>query len=121
MSESVAYDIDGDVMMYNTYTIIEVKDTDIDKKENNSYKKKYIPLVLKRRVWNEWIGNKIGTYKCLCCKLTDITQLSFHCGHVIAEKNGGTLTVDNLRPICQSCNSSMGTNNMIEFIKKYKL
>lgn len=47
--------------------------------------------------------------------------MSFHCGHVISEKNNGEITVDNLRPICQNCNSSMGTTDMDEFISKYKL
>jgi len=47
--------------------------------------------------------------------------MNFHCGHVVSEINGGELEPENLKPICQSCNSSMGTTNMNEFIKKYKL
>jgi len=84
-------------------------------------KKKLIPLTLKRKVWEQQIGEDIGKTKCLCCRLTDITQLSFHCGHIISEANGGEIKLDNLRPICQSCNSSMGTVNMDEFISKYGL
>jgi len=82
-------------------------------------KKKTIPVALKRKVWNKWVGEDTGKAKCMCCHLTDITQLSFHCGHIIAEAMGGELKVDNLKPICQSCNSSMGTTNMNEFIQKY--
>ncbi len=84
-------------------------------------RKKNIPVALKRKVWSKWIGENIGKTKCPCCKLTDITQLNFSCGHIDAEANGGSLTVENLRPICTSCNSSMGTQNMNEFIKKYGL
>ena len=47
--------------------------------------------------------------------------MSFHCGHVIAEKNGGSIEITNLRPICQICNSSMGTTNMDVFVKSYKI
>jgi chromosome segregation ATPase len=83
-------------------------------------KKKAIPKTLKNKVWNKYIGIEIGQTKCLCCKLTDISQLNFHCGHVISEKYGGELTMENLKPICGSCNSSMGTMNMDEFILKYK-
>jgi hypothetical protein len=83
-------------------------------------KKQTIPKPLKKLVWNKWIGEEIGKYKCLCCKLTDITQLSFHCGHIIAESKGGKLHVDNLKPICNCCNSSMGTQDMNEYIKKYE-
>lgn len=82
-------------------------------------KKKSIPIALKRKIWAKWIGEDVGKTKCICCKLTDITQLNFSCGHVISEFNGGELKVDNLKPICSSCNSSMGTTNMDEYMNKY--
>ena len=34
-----------------------------------------------------------------------------------AEHEGGTLEIKNLRPICKSCNSSMGTTNMFTYVK----
>ena len=43
--------------------------------------------------------------------------MSFNCGHIIAEVNGGETNVSNLRPICQNCNSSMGITNMDDFMK----
>jgi len=82
--------------------------------------KKTISATLKRLVWNTNIGEEIGKTKCLCCKSTDITQMSFHCGHVVAEINGGELIVSNLKPICQNCNSSMGTKNMNDFMETFK-
>ena len=82
--------------------------------------KKRVSATLKRLVWNTHIGEEIGKAKCLCCKSTDITQMSFHCGHVIAEANGGELIVSNLRPICQNCNSSMGTKNKNDFMESFK-
>lgn len=84
-------------------------------------KKKSLPLVLKRNVWNKHIGEAIGKTLCLCCKLTEITQLNFSCGHIISEFNDGKLKLDNLKPICVSCNSSIGTKNMDDFIKEYGL
>lgn len=93
----------------------------VDVNDNKPYKKKYIPAAVKRLVWNMYIGEMIGKAKCVCCKITDITQLSFHAGHVIAEVNGGTTDIPNLRPNCQNCNSSMGKRNIIEFIQTYKL
>ena len=120
MSYKELYDLDGDVIMHPEIIIIE--DTNpVIKKITIPYKKKTIPLPLKHKVWHQWIGKHIGTSMCLCCKLKEISQMSFHAGHIIAEKNGGKLTVDNLKPICQSCNSSMKTQNMNEFIKKYDL
>lgn len=65
--------------------------------------------------WNTYIGEEIGKAQCVCCKTNFITQHNFHCGHVIAEANGGNLHVSNLRPICAVCNNSMGTTNMKEY------
>ena len=79
-------------------------------------KKKAIPSTIKKLVWNTNIGEDIGKAKCVCCKSTDITQMSFNCGHVISEHNGGETKVSNLKPICQNCNSSMGTKNMNDFM-----
>ena len=75
---------------------------------------------MKRLVWNINIGEEIGKEKCVCCKSTDITQISFHCGHIISEKNGGETIVSNLKPICQNCNSSMATKNMNDFMDTLK-
>ena len=83
-------------------------------------KKKAIPAAIKKLVWNTHIGEEVGKTKCLCCKTTDITQMSFNCGHIIAEANGGEVIVSNLKPICQNCNSSMGTQNMNDFMKGFK-
>jgi hypothetical protein len=79
-------------------------------------KKKAIPSAIKKLVWNTHIGKA----KCLCCKTTAITQMSFNCGHIIAEANGCEIIVSNLKPICQNCNSSMGTKNMDDFMKGFK-
>ena len=83
-------------------------------------KKKAIPAAIKKLVWNTYIGEDVGKAKCLCCKTTDITQMSFNCGHIIADANGGEVIVSNLKPICQNCNSSMGTKNMDDFMKGFK-
>jgi hypothetical protein len=82
-------------------------------------KKTRIPATVKRLVWNKHIGEETGKSKCLCCKVTDITQMSFNCGHIVSENNGGDVKVDNLLPVCQNCNSSMGTMNMDEFKEKH--
>ena len=79
------------------------------------YKKKYISSTLKRLIWNKWIGEEVGKAKCCCCNTTDIVQMSFHAGHIIAEINGGKTSITNLMPICQNCNSSMGRMNLYDF------
>lgn len=84
-------------------------------------KKQTIPKKIKTLVWNHYIGEDVGSTQCMCCKCTKITQMEFQCGHVVSEANGGEITIENLRPICGSCNTSMKTTNMDDFIAKHKL
>ena len=78
-------------------------------------RKKGVPKILKDLTWSKWIGDDIAKTKCLCCGVNEIKMNSFHCGHVIAEAFGGPTTVDNLRPVCATCNLSMRTQNMEKF------
>ena len=78
-------------------------------------RKKPIPKSVKNAVWIMHVGESVATSTCFCCKVKTISQMTFHCGHVVAEANGGAVHVDNLRPICASCNGSMGTTNMDDF------
>lgn len=81
-------------------------------------KKKSIPKVVKDLAWNKWVGEDVARTKCMCCGVNEIKMSSFHCGHVLAEANGGSMTVDNLRPICAACNLSMKTENLDDFKKR---
>ena len=78
-------------------------------------KKMRIPKVLKDHTWDEWVGDTIAKTKCMCCGINDIKMNDFHCSHVVAEANGGSTSVENLRPVCAPCNLSMGTKNMDDF------
>ena len=63
------------------------KEHKYDKIEENkkSVKKQPISATIKKLVWNMHIGEEIGKAKCVCCKSSYISQMSFHCGHIIAE------------------------------------
>jgi len=78
-------------------------------------KKKSISKALKIQVWNKAFTENVGKSFCKCCEITEITQLKFHCGHIIAEAMGGPTTLNNLTPICKSCNKSMRTKNLYDF------
>jgi hypothetical protein len=85
--------------------------------KKKSTKRKTIPKALRNKVWTEYNGE---TYKgqCFCCS-REIDNQNFECGHVDSVDKGGLNTLDNLRPICKSCNTSMKTENMFEFMDKY--
>lgn len=88
----------------------------IEKTENVSPNKtkKSIPKPLRKAVWDKYIGIEAGIGECYTCKST-IDKMDFECGHVIAESNGGTTNLQNLRPVCGMCNKSMRTKNLLEF------
>jgi hypothetical protein len=83
------------------------------------YRRTNIPAAVRRTVWNTYIGEEIGSTECYVGCKTKITQMTFECGHVEAESKGGLTIVENLRPICSSCNRSMGTRNMQDFMKTF--
>lgn len=83
------------------------------------YKKTSIPQSLRKAVWNTYIGREIGETKCPVCKNSIISPFEFHCGHIVAEIKGGKTCLENLRPICKSCNSSMKTFNLETYQKQF--
>jgi hypothetical protein len=85
-------------------------------KKLTPFKKQKISNIFKRQCWNYWIGEHIGKIICPCCKLTEISQLNFSCGHIIPESKGGKLIVENVRPICSNCNSSVYVDNLTDYI-----
>ena len=89
------------------------------KKNASETTKCHIPKKVRTDVWNTFIGPNIPIHKCLCCLKTTICMTDFQVGHVMSEHDGGSLNIDNLRPICASCNISMGTINMKDYVVKF--
>lgn len=92
----------------------------MNKTIKKDYTKKKIPQALRNSVWITYMG-EIYMGKCYCCGVENISHANFACGHVISEKNGGKTILDNLRPVCVSCNSSMCITNMNDFKKTFGL
>jgi hypothetical protein len=77
-----------------------------------------IPKKIRSEIWDKYCGKSI-LGACYCCKKELNAFDDWHAGHIISRANGGGDTSDNLRPICGSCNLSMGTQNMDEFKARY--
>lgn len=67
---------------------------------------------MRMEVWHNTFGIDTGSAKCPYCKINSINSFNFECGHITAKAKGGKLIVENLKPICSTCNKSMGTNVM---------
>jgi len=75
-----------------------------------------LSLAARMTVWNTWQagGAEAGSGPCHVCGRA-ILQQDFECGHVVSVAHGGTNSIDNLRPLCRTCNRSMGTMCLDDF------
>jgi 5-methylcytosine-specific restriction endonuclease McrA len=76
------------------------------------YDDRQIPKALRKRVWAKCVNGL-----CFCCEDEEIDEDCFEAGHIVARALGGQISIDNLIPICFSCNRAMGTRNFYEYKK----
>jgi hypothetical protein len=87
---------------------------------NYRKQKKSIAPYLKKQVWRKYYGEELEAE----CPIFDCNNImnktkknGMQCGHIISEKNGGKVSIDNLRPICATCNCRMGDINWFDYSK----
>ena len=76
--------------------------------------RKAIPKKVRGEAWKNQFGDSTSG-SCYCCKKALDIFDDWHAGHIVSHSVGGADTADNLRPVCGSCNLSMGTENMDAF------
>ena len=84
---------------------------------NKKLVKKSIPKIKRDKCWD--INCQKLTIQCPIPACSNILykcdNKSWQAGHIIAERNGGSNDISNLRPICPSCNLSMGSHNWNDY------
>ena len=95
---------------------ILLKDIPKEKSKDTFYHhtKETIPKRIRELVWTTNNG-EVFTHKCYVswCD-NDINVFNFQVGHDIPESKGGTIDIDNLKPICSNCNLSMSNKYTIK-------
>ena len=109
------------------HRIIEHLDKNIEYTDMPHYlisaKSRKIKKKVIHQVWDKWnsfekIKARNGEYStCFVC-WKQLEQENFQCGHIIPFFYGGDNVVDNLEPICSSCNSDMGIENLNTYKKR---
>ncbi len=78
------------------------------KAETPKKRKAKIPAAVQEAIWITKMG-RVFEGKCLTTWCPNIiTVFDFHAGHDIPESKGGSISPENLYPICARCNLSMG-------------
>ena len=84
-----------------------------DKKER---KRTIYTQTQRKQTWMRRFGNVMEA-KCFLCEVTVIDFTTFQMGHDIAFAKNGSDELDNIEPICSTCNRSMKTMTFAEFKK----
>lgn len=77
------------------------------KRQNRRAREKNAVGRITEKEWKS-VLDKYGR-RCLCCRRDDVT---ISMDHVVPLAVGGTNTVDNVQPLCRSCNSKKGTKTI---------
>ena len=72
----------------------------------------------RRKVWEKRNSKTSLNGKCFVCG-KHIDYDDFECGHIVAAFWGGDVSLNNLEPICGSCNRDMGIENLNEYKRKF--
>ena len=98
-------------LMNNNFIEYLTSDNVIPHHEPFKSKKKKITPKLRILVWKKEFGDE-NMGKCPLCNVIINNDINgFHCSHIISEFNGGETILENLRPLCSTCNIKMGKNN----------
>lgn len=72
-----------------------------------------LPRRLKKQVWRKRNGEALAGHCYVCADPLEFD--TFECGHVCAVVRGGRAVLENLEPICRTCNGDMGTDDLEEY------
>lgn len=107
----------SDEYKYRWVTDIIRMETNIDyeHKKKTRAKRTSVYKNVKSDSWDKYTNKQFAVH-CICCNYNQITVHNFHAGHIISHANGGSSSIDNIMPLCSSCNLSMSSKNMEDFI-----
>lgn len=93
------------------------------KNKDHAESKSTTPKTIRVEVFNKEYGTDVRSGKCPVCKTADIDGMSsnWDVGHIISVKNGGLNKVENLKPICKSCNTNMSSKNWFDYLDEKNL
>lgn len=101
------------LLKYITDNVTQAHNAEAQKRRHRA------PLPLREKCWIRWFGPLLNGQCYVCGK--DIRILQFHCGHIVAHADYGLTEESNLVPMCGSCNCSIGSADVYEFMSTHRL
>lgn len=92
----------------------------IDENRENKKRKTY-SITDAGIVWRNIYGSSFDGVDCKICENKKISfdkRKEWHMAHIVPFSKDGSNELDNLRPICATCNLSMRNNNLVDYCKK---
>lgn len=87
--------------------------SDIDMSAFTATRRK-IPHAIRQQVWKKVNLSTVEDGRCFVCD-TELCFTDMECGHIFAHALGGDDTLNNLMPVCKTCNRDMGIMNMYDY------
>jgi 5-methylcytosine-specific restriction endonuclease McrA len=73
-----------------------------------------IPFMIRQQTWKKVNDVTHANGHCFVCE-ADISFHDMECGHIVAHALGGGDTLENLMPVCKTCNRDMAIMNMYDY------
>ena len=116
-SEIICIENKSCMFMKNNNFFVWLSDPSVE--PYHDYKKRIsIPKELQEKIWqNEFEAHTSGKCPIFSCQniLSKNISNSWQCGHIISHNNGGSTTINNLRPLCTPCNRSMSDTDWDDY------
>jgi 5-methylcytosine-specific restriction endonuclease McrA len=101
-----------DLVLYHLQENVPWTDIDFEQFFQGNRQRAAIPAPVRRRVWAKHNTQDPGT--CYVCD-APLEFANMECGHDIPHCLGGPTTLENLWPICRSCNRDMGVMRLSDY------
>jgi hypothetical protein len=88
-------------------------------RKNCKHKRKNFTIIQKEAVWRELFGQSPFGTCCIC--QNELRDNNFVMGHIRSLQNNGSNELNNIVPMCAKCNSSLGKNNLIDYVIKNEI
>ena len=96
------------------------EDTSNTKTPNNviipNRKRETVTSDIRERLWDELYPSSCK-FECVICDKSDY-PFNFEISHIISNKNGGSESIENLTLLCRTCNRSMQTTDVKQYVSE---